>query len=163
MLLTISRCGDLRRSTLLMTKRQDLYLQRRSRPEHSDQRQPNQAENISHQSRASPDSTSLASWIEFPTMTGMWRSLRRSASLLGTRGQAGYLITTEDEMMPPPAQRQLVTRVSSRLLLPFWRIARFAAVRKRLPLSAYDPRHRRIQAFGTGRAIPASRQRALFQ
>src|SRR5260370_172707 len=55
----------------LMTKRQDLCLQRRSRPEQSDQRQPNQAENISHQPRASPDSTSLASRIEFPTMTGL--------------------------------------------------------------------------------------------
>src|SRR6266481_5862714 len=53
-----------------MTKRQDLYLQRRSRSEQSDQRQPNQAANISHQPRASPDSTSLASRIEFPTMTG---------------------------------------------------------------------------------------------
>src|SRR5882762_8666619 len=53
-----------------MTKRQDLCLQRRSRPEQSDQRQPNQAANISHQPRASPDSTSLASRIEFPTMTG---------------------------------------------------------------------------------------------
>src|SRR4030081_3541626 len=52
-----------------MTKRQDLYLQRRSRPEQSDQRQPNQAANISHRPRASPDSTSLASRIEFPTMT----------------------------------------------------------------------------------------------
>src|SRR5258708_16184666 len=52
-----------------MTKRQDLYLQRRSRPEQSDQRQPNQAANISHQPRASPNSTPLASRIEFPTMT----------------------------------------------------------------------------------------------
>ena len=54
----------------LMTKRQDLCLQRRSRPEQSDQRQANQAANISYQPRASPDSTSLASRIEFPTMTG---------------------------------------------------------------------------------------------
>src|SRR5258708_4832032 len=54
----------------LMTKRQYLYLQRRSRPEQSDQRQPNQAANISHQPRASPNSTPLASRIEFPTMTG---------------------------------------------------------------------------------------------
>jgi hypothetical protein len=54
----------------LMTKRQDLCLQRRSRPEQSDQRQPDQAANISHQPKASPDSTSLASRIEFPTMTG---------------------------------------------------------------------------------------------
>src|SRR5258707_8268147 len=53
----------------LMTKRQDLCLQRRSRPEQSDQRQANQPVNISHQPRASPDSTSLASRIEFPTMT----------------------------------------------------------------------------------------------
>src|ERR1700754_1164305 len=52
-----------------MTKRQDLCLQRRSRPEQSDQRQPDQAANISHQPRASPNSTSLASRIEFPTMT----------------------------------------------------------------------------------------------
>src|ERR1700704_5597130 len=43
----------------LMTKRQDLCLQRRSRPEQSDQRQPNQAANISHQPGASPDSTAL--------------------------------------------------------------------------------------------------------
>src|SRR6266404_1393413 len=55
----------------LMTKRQDLCLQRRSRPEQSDQRQANQPANISHQPRASPDSTSLASRIEFPTMTGL--------------------------------------------------------------------------------------------
>src|ERR1700719_3733479 len=54
----------------LMTKRQDLCLQRRSRPVQSDQRQANQPANISHQLRASPDSTSLASRIEFPTMTG---------------------------------------------------------------------------------------------
>src|ERR1700704_5229744 len=52
-----------------MTKRQDLCLQRRSRSEQSDQRQPNQAANISHQPRASPDSTALTSRIEFPTMT----------------------------------------------------------------------------------------------
>src|SRR5260221_7375367 len=52
-----------------MTMRQYLYLQRRSRPEQSDQRQPNQAANISHQPRASPNSTPLASRIEFPTMT----------------------------------------------------------------------------------------------
>src|SRR5260370_25039104 len=60
----------------LMTKRQDLCLQRRSRPEQSDQRQPNRAANISHQPRASPNSTSLASRIEFPTVTvrpaGLW-------------------------------------------------------------------------------------------
>jgi hypothetical protein len=59
----------------LMTKRQILCLQRRSRPEQSDQRQPNQAANISHQPRASPNSTPLASRIEFPTMT---RNLRPS-------------------------------------------------------------------------------------
>src|SRR5258705_1949325 len=57
----------------LMTKRQDLNLQRRSRPEQSDQRQPDQAASISHQPGASTDSTSLASRIEFPTMTGFRR------------------------------------------------------------------------------------------
>src|SRR6202011_768613 len=61
----------------LMTKRQDLCLQRRSRPEQSDQRQPNQAANISHQPRASPDSTALTSRIEFPTMTASFRTLKR--------------------------------------------------------------------------------------
>src|SRR5258706_10479172 len=62
-----------------MTKRQDLCLQRRSRPEQSDQRQPDQAVNISHQPRASPDSTSLASRIEFPTMTtGHWTNMHQS-------------------------------------------------------------------------------------
>src|SRR6202795_738144 len=54
----------------LMTKRQDLYFQRCSRSEQSDQRQPNQAANISHQPRVSPNSTALTSRIEFPTMTG---------------------------------------------------------------------------------------------
>src|ERR1700761_8059547 len=54
-----------------MTKRQDLCLQRRSRPEQSDQYQPDQAANISHQPRASPNSTPLASRIKFPTMTGI--------------------------------------------------------------------------------------------
>src|SRR3984893_9411905 len=55
----------------LMTKRQDLYLQRRSRPEQSDQHQPNQAASISHQPIASPASTALTSRIEFPTMTAV--------------------------------------------------------------------------------------------
>ena len=59
-----------------MTKRQDLYLQRRSRPEQSDQRQANQAANISHQPRASPNSTALTSRIEFPTMTGRTQRTR---------------------------------------------------------------------------------------
>jgi transposase len=39
--------------------------------EQSDQRQPNQTNNISHHPRASPDSTALTSRIEFPTMTGV--------------------------------------------------------------------------------------------
>src|ERR1700722_8066155 len=59
-----------------MTKRQDLNLQRRSRPEQSDQRQPNQAANISHQPRASPNSTALTSRIDFPTMTSLYEQLR---------------------------------------------------------------------------------------
>src|SRR4029077_6407005 len=53
-----------------MTKRQDLYLQRRSRSDQSDQLQPNQAKSIPHEPRASPDSAALTSRIEFPTMTG---------------------------------------------------------------------------------------------
>src|SRR3979490_160802 len=60
----------------LMTKRQDLCLQRHLRPEQSDQRQPNQAANISHQPGASPDSTSLASRLEVPTMTRSAKSVR---------------------------------------------------------------------------------------
>src|SRR5450759_1438631 len=68
-----------------MTKRQDLCLQRRSRPEQSDQRQPNQAANISHQPRASPDSTSLASRIEFPTMTAPSNHHRRRATATPNR------------------------------------------------------------------------------
>src|ERR1700737_3997037 len=67
-----------------MTKRQDLCLQRRSRPEQSDQRQANQPANISHQTRASPDSTSLASRIEFPTMTVAPERLRREARHFAT-------------------------------------------------------------------------------
>src|SRR6202035_1420727 len=72
-----------------MTKRQDLYLQRRSRSERSDQRQPNQAKSISHEPRASPDSTALTSRIEFPTMTGgvMKRLLNPELAL-------GFLIAT---------------------------------------------------------------------
>src|SRR3981189_587265 len=73
--LSLRRCAS--QHVKLMTKRQDLYLQRRSRPEQSDQRQPNQAANISHQPRASPNSTPLASRIEFPTMTRVFRSRRR--------------------------------------------------------------------------------------
>src|SRR5882757_5953739 len=73
-----------------MAKRQDLYLQRRSRPEQSDQCQPNQAANISHQPRASPDSTSLASRIEFPTMTTFVpiRRDRRTTSAMRRRSRA---------------------------------------------------------------------------
>src|SRR6202035_2042315 len=65
-----------------MTKRQDLYLQRRSRSEQSDQRQPNQAKNISHQPRASPNSTPLTSRIEFPTMTGCMKPILACSRLL---------------------------------------------------------------------------------
>src|ERR1700688_2188204 len=53
-----------------MTKRQDLCLQ-----EQSDQCQANQAANISHQPRASPNSTSFTSRIEFPTMTAVCDSI----------------------------------------------------------------------------------------
>src|SRR5882724_1392094 len=53
----------------LVTKRQNLSFQRRSRLEQSDQRQPDQAADISHKAKASPDSSSLASQIGFPIMT----------------------------------------------------------------------------------------------
>src|ERR1700730_3596876 len=67
----------------LMSKRQYLYLQRRSRPEQSDQRQPNQAANVSHQPRASPNSTPLASRIEFSTMTTLEIIARMLAGFWG--------------------------------------------------------------------------------
>src|ERR1700716_1088715 len=73
-----------------MTKRQDLNLQRRSRPEQSDQRQPDQAANLSHQPGASPDSTSLASRIEFPTKTALARrmdEIERKLRLAGLRAE----------------------------------------------------------------------------
>src|ERR1700759_2133952 len=73
-----------------MTKRQDLCLQRRSRPEQSDQRQPDQAANILHQSRASPNSNPLASRIKLPTMTGSGPDAQRPSyvgrSSANTRG-----------------------------------------------------------------------------
>src|ERR1700694_1019387 len=73
-----------------MTKRQDLCLQRRSRPEQSDQRQPDHAANISYQPKASPDSTSLASRIEFPTMTaGHYDEFRVRVDLPRRSGCAG--------------------------------------------------------------------------
>src|ERR1700682_420012 len=66
----------------LMTKRQYLYLQRRSRPEQSDQRQPN---HISHQPRASPNSPPLASRFEFPTMSRSSDPKLRSRRSLAAR------------------------------------------------------------------------------
>src|SRR6202047_4005330 len=106
-----------------MTKRQDLCLQRRSRSEQSDQRQANQPANISHQPRASPDSTSLASRIEFPTMTGadhiVADTLRApfDGELLrqhNHRGLAGTVSTAEalasHEETAPTARCDLVER-----------------------------------------------------
>ena len=55
----------------LVTKRQNLSFQRHSRLEQSDQRQPDQAADISHKAKASPDSSSLASQIGFPITTGV--------------------------------------------------------------------------------------------
>jgi hypothetical protein len=97
----------------LMTKRQDLRLQRRWRPEQSDQRQPNQAANISDQPRASPNSTSLASRIEFPKVTGRLSKAGRlnnvaialrlterfadlAAAPFSLRLTLGHLISTKD-------------------------------------------------------------------
>ena len=56
----VSRCGDLRRSHVEIDDEasRSLLAADAQRPEQSDQRQPNQAVNIFHQSRASPDLTS---------------------------------------------------------------------------------------------------------
>jgi len=86
-----------------MTKRQDLYLQRRSRPEQSDQRQPNQAKSISHEPRASPDSAALTSRIEFPTMTG---GESRPDLGRGLLNDAARLVPQRDRM---PGGRQQVS------------------------------------------------------
>jgi hypothetical protein len=40
--------------------------------EQSDQRHPDQADDISHKAKASPDSTSLASQIKFPIRTRLF-------------------------------------------------------------------------------------------
>jgi hypothetical protein len=53
-----------------VTKRQNLSFQRHSRLEQSDQRHPDQADDISHKAKASPDSTSPASQIKFLIRTG---------------------------------------------------------------------------------------------
>src|SRR3979409_928769 len=79
----------------LMTKRQDLCLQRRSRPEQSDQRQPNQAVNISHQPGAPPDSTALTSRIEFPTMTA------KPQPVSGWPGQSVSSAANRHSPLPP--------------------------------------------------------------
>src|ERR1700716_1144000 len=104
-----------------MTKRQDLYLQRRSRPEQSDQPQPVQAANISHQPRASPDSTSVASRIEFPTMTGAKeRRSRREAQrstfarffgLFDFRLLQQYLPIPDSSATLIPALKALLNRI----------------------------------------------------
>jgi hypothetical protein len=88
----------------LMTKRQDLCLQRRSRPEQSDQRQPNQAANISHQPRASPNSTSLASRIEFPTVTtgGNLRLIRSPRQRLLVRDNVVNRMSGSMRVTAPP-------------------------------------------------------------
>jgi len=59
-----------------------------SKDEQSGQREPNQAANIFHQPRASPDSTSLASRIEFPTMTGSAIGSNRSTCARGAPSTA---------------------------------------------------------------------------
>src|SRR6202171_6450607 len=101
----------------LMTKRQDLCLQRRSRPEQSDQRQANQPANISHQPRASPDSTSLASRIEFPTMTAphngsatlIWRISWRISTVTAGRPQRCFDFHRQYDLNPPRCQRITVS------------------------------------------------------
>src|SRR6266849_10432997 len=54
----------------LMTQNRVFSLKQGPRRERSDQRQPNQAIDLSHKAGASPDSISVASKIEFPTGTG---------------------------------------------------------------------------------------------
>jgi hypothetical protein len=93
----------------LMTKRQHLCLQRRSRPEQSDQHQPNQAANISHQPRASPNSTSLAARIEFPTVTGRCQSLVIGA--IGARPKRFELLTAS---LRTQRSRAIIVSIASR-------------------------------------------------
>jgi hypothetical protein len=63
---------NLRRHVELVTRRPNLSFQRHSRLEQSDQRRPDQAADISHKAKASPDSTSLASQIWFPIRTAVF-------------------------------------------------------------------------------------------
>src|SRR6202163_4532515 len=56
----------------LMTQNHVFSLKRGPRPERSDQRQPDQATNLSHRAGAFPDSISIASKIEFPTGTAVF-------------------------------------------------------------------------------------------
>src|ERR1700722_12914058 len=70
----------------LMTQNRVFSLKRDPRPERSDQRQPNEATDLSHRAGASPDSISVASKIEFPTGTaGRWRLRQRHAPFLVVR------------------------------------------------------------------------------
>src|ERR1700757_2187831 len=55
----------------LMTKDQDLSLQRGPRPEQQGQHRPDQAASFSHKAEALRDSASAASRIRFPTGTGV--------------------------------------------------------------------------------------------
>src|SRR6267143_1319786 len=55
----------------LMTQNHVFSLKRGPRPGRSDQRQPEQATNLSQKAGVSPDSMSVASKIEFPTGTGI--------------------------------------------------------------------------------------------
>src|SRR4029077_13323972 len=89
-----------------MTKRQDLCLQRRSRPEQSDQRQPNQANSISHEPRASPDSTALTSRIEFPTMTAPGSDSHRCKASGEPRGG-----TTADPLPAAPPLKAHLSQI----------------------------------------------------
>src|SRR5712671_3714832 len=107
-----------------MTKRQDLCLQRRSRPEQSDQRQPNQPANISHQPRASPDSTSLASRIEFPTMTGSRRDLETLRAAINHHANQGFHRGLVRVSLPPkgePRDRWLTRDEAAALIWHCWR------------------------------------------
>ena len=67
----------------LMTKRQDLCLQRSSRPEQSDQRRPNQPAKITHRKEVSTDSRALVSRFDFAVGTGVVRPIRRAGHRRG--------------------------------------------------------------------------------
>jgi len=102
MLLKVSRCGDFTSQHVeLMTKRQDLCLQRRSRPEQSDQRQPNQAATSFINQEHRP--------IRLHLLAGL--SFRHWTTLILNRApmEAGDVM----ERSPPRLERSFITQLRS--------------------------------------------------